>query len=219
MVQSRHQLWYSWQEDGPRFDTDHIGPPPIQPYHRPIAPPICLSLLLAVPDVSPGICNITLRREWALATGGFEERFRGSFEDMVFYSKLYLRGRILVIPDVLARYRRHADACTRRERGATHTAARLAFISWLDEHVSTFEAMDPGSLRALKAQLALAREAADQPPHPLKSRLVELANGVLMTALPMQVYLALIRLRRTSQERSAARRVAELMAAGLGDAA
>jgi glycosyltransferase involved in cell wall biosynthesis len=215
MVQSRYQLWYSWQEEGSRLDTDHIGPPSIQPYHRLVAPPICLSLLIAVPDVAPGICNITLRREWALATGGFEERFRGLFDDVVFYSKAYLRGRILVIPDVLARYRRHADSCTRRDRGATHLAARLAFLSWLDEHVRAFGATDPNLLQSLRTQLALAREAADQPPHRLKARLVTFTSDLLISALPVRAYLALVRLRRTRQERSAARRVAELMAAGL----
>jgi glycosyltransferase involved in cell wall biosynthesis len=218
VVQSRFQLWYSWQQRGPRLDVDHVSPS-IEPYQRVIAPPICLSLLLAVPEISPGLNNLTLRREWALRTCGFEDRFDGLFDDTVFFAKMYLRGRIQVIPDVLARYRRHADSCTRRNRGATHTAARLAFISWLDEHVSAFEGTDPGSLQALKAQLALAREAAGQPSRTLKHRLVAFTNGLMMTALPIRAYLALVRLRRTSRERSAARRVAELMAAGLGDGA
>ena len=211
MVQSRYQRWYSWQQEGPWLDSDHIGPS-IE-IHGVIAPPICLSLLLAVPAIAPGICNISLRREWVLAAGGFEERFRGLFEDAVFYAKVYLRGRILVIPDVLARYRRHDDACTRRDRGAAQVAARLEFISWLDEHLSVFEPVDPALLQTLRTQLAAERAATSRPLPSLQRRLSAFANDLLFAILPVPAYLALVRLRRTYEARSAARRLAEVIAA------
>ena len=78
------------------------------------------------------------------------------------------------MPDVLARYRRHADACTRRHRGATQRAARLEFISWLDEHVSAFEATDSHGLQRLRTQLALEREVG----RPVAARVAASPVGV-----------------------------------------
>jgi GT2 family glycosyltransferase len=212
MVQSRYEIWCSWQTEGPRLDEDHVGPS-MELYHRVIAPPICLALMLAVPAIAPGTCNVTLRRETALAAGGFEERFRGLFEDQAFYAKVYLYSRVIVIPAVLARYRRHAHACTRRHRGGEEALARLAFLNWLEEHLRGAEPDRRRVLELLSRQLTVEREALGRPLRRLRHRMLASANDVLLAILPVRAYLALVRLRRVYKERSAARRVTEVMVA------
>ena len=212
MVQSRYEIWYSWQQDGPRLDEDHIGPS-IELYDQIIAPPICLALMLAVPAIAPGTCNVTLRREAVRVAGGFEESFRGLFEDQVFFARAYLTCTVLVVPDVLARYRRHAEACTRRLRGIEEVAARLAFLQWLDEHVQAAGVDDRRVLQPLQAQLKDERETSGRLAQRLKHRLFPWANDLLLAIMPVRAYLALARLRRMREERSAARRAAEAMAA------
>jgi glycosyltransferase involved in cell wall biosynthesis len=211
MVQSRYEIWYSWQKNGPRLDDDHVGPS-IEPYDRILAPPLCLALMLAVPAIAPGTCNVTLRREAAQAAGGFEERFRGLFEDQVFFARVYLKSTILVIPDVLARYRRHADACTRRQRGDEEAAARLAFLRCLERDLDAATPMDSGALEPVRRWLASEREAVVRPARRLGHRLLPFANDLLLSALPARAYLGLVRLRRMREERLVSRRVAEVLA-------
>jgi glycosyltransferase involved in cell wall biosynthesis len=210
MVQSRYEIWYGWQQEGTPLDVDHVGPS-IDLYGHVIAPPVCLALMLAVPAISPGVCNVTLRREAALAAGGFEERFTGLFEDQVFFAKVYLSSAVVVIPDVLARYRRHAEACTRRYRGADAAAARLAFLNWLEAHVEQAGRDAAHLLEPLKSQLASERRTAARPGSGLRGRLLALVNDVLAAVLPARAYLALVRLRRERDGRSSAERTAQVL--------
>ena len=141
VVQSRYLKWYSWGEERNRIDEDHLGPSfPI--FDRAITPPLGLRLLLAAPSFTPGLYNITVRREAALEVGGFEDSFRGLGEDDAFFAKLYLEKATLIIQDCLVKYRRHPWSYTRRARNAgnpmagTADPAERAFLEWLRRYLT-----------------------------------------------------------------------------------
>ena len=43
--------------------------------------------------------------------GGFEEQFRGMFEDQVFLAKVFLKSHVFVTQECWDRYRQHPESC------------------------------------------------------------------------------------------------------------
>ena len=109
VVQSRHLVWFSWDDQSRPIDADHLAPS-IGIFDEVILPPICFFPMLASDALAPGTCSVTVRRATALSLGGFGEEFRGSFEDLVFVTKLYLDKRVVILNETLAKYRRHSDS-------------------------------------------------------------------------------------------------------------
>ena len=216
LVQSRYLIWYSWDEERKRIDEDHLGPSfPI--FDQGIAPPLALRLLLAAPSFSPGLFNVTVRREAALAVGGFEDCFRGLFEDHVFFAKLYLEKTVLVIRDCLVRYRRHRWSYTRRARTAGGAAAgtgnsdERVFLEWLCRYLVDRGVDDPAISQILRTEM---RRHAHSPPIGLlrlRSRALSDLRAALQALLPRPAYLALVRRRRQRSERAVNARLVSLL--------
>lgn len=82
MVCGPTQYWYSWtrnSEDTLRDSMREIGNL-VEP-NRLYQPPTLLGLLLQNKINAPATCGVLLRRELFEKIGGFEETFRGMFED------------------------------------------------------------------------------------------------------------------------------------------
>jgi len=103
----------------------------------------------------PGICSLLVRRDAATAVGGFDDRFRGVFEDQVFLSKITSRYRVLVTDDCTARYRQHPASCcaVASEKGeydpTLPNAARGRYLSWLKDYLAEAHVADAALLKAL----------------------------------------------------------------------
>jgi glycosyltransferase involved in cell wall biosynthesis len=217
MVQSRYLMWYSWDEEGERIDDDHLGPSfPI--FDRPIAPPLCLRLLLAAPSYTPGLFNVTMRRQAAIDVGGFEDSFPGLFEDNVIFAKLYLEKTTYIIPDCLVRYRRHAWSYTRLAKNAGDLTAGLgcpaerAYLEWLHEYLRDRGVDDPSLREALRALMV------GPPPSSFRTRLLGLRaralsalRAGLQALLPRPTYLSLVRRQRRRREQADHARLARLL--------
>ncbi|HUG62144.1 MAG TPA: glycosyltransferase family A protein [Methylomirabilota bacterium] len=154
LVYGRTLIWNNWGGGpaGPDFCYD-LGVEPDRTY----PPPVVFRVLLANKSQTPTTCNALMRRSLIDRIGGFEEDFRGMFEDQVFFAKALLAAPTHVSGNVWAKYRQHAAShSAQAERDGAVNEARVRFLTWLQRH-----ARDAGAsaedLRLIGAELFAAR--------------------------------------------------------------
>ena len=81
----------------------------------------------------PCICSVFMRTAVARAVGGFEEAFRGLYDDQAFHAKVALAYPVVAHDACVARYRQHPGSCCAdaRENEALQEAGRAQFLKWL----------------------------------------------------------------------------------------
>lgn len=105
MVYGRTQIWHSWEHGQPSAKDYFYGlGVPANAIHP---APSLLGNLIENKFQSPTTCNAMISRTAFDRVGGFEDRFRGMYEDQVFFSKLYLAFPTYVSDCCWARYRQH----------------------------------------------------------------------------------------------------------------
>src|ERR1044072_6756156 len=108
MVYGATQYWYSWTGSPADARRDFVPEPAVQPDTL-IKPPIPVSALWRNHIVTaPGRLA---RREIMQEVGGYEESFRGLFEDQVFHSKVCLKAPVFVSSKCWYKYRKHPGSC------------------------------------------------------------------------------------------------------------
>lgn len=156
--------WYSWAqargEAPPVKDQEDFAGRLDLPTDELIMPPVALRQFLVSRGGSlPGICSLIIRREAYEKIGGFEESFRGLYEDQVFLSKMTLNYPIVVIDDVLDQYRQHSESCCYRsqETGDYHPddyhPSRGIYLAWLEKYLARSGICDQTIDRAVRQQL------------------------------------------------------------------
>jgi glycosyltransferase involved in cell wall biosynthesis len=170
MVYGPIQWWYSWTgrpDDAGRDYVEWLGVSPDSVIPPPRLLPLFLRDRAAVPS------GILVRREAFERVGGFEDAFRGEYEDQVFCAKVCLTSGVYASSHCWYRYRQHPDsACVVGQRTGQSAAARLRFLEWLAAYVAEQRVQDRCVLRAVRAELRRAR-------HPrLYRRLDSLAGSV-----------------------------------------
>jgi glycosyltransferase involved in cell wall biosynthesis len=134
-------LWSSWSRDAPNRRSDgYIGDLITElglPADRPFDPPIvAIGFLESHGGNVPGICSLLVRTEALRAVGGFEDSFRTLYEDQVFFFKICLRYKVVVIDEVLDYYRQHAGStCSQLGGMAGDLKVRPVFLEWLQDHM------------------------------------------------------------------------------------
>jgi len=141
-------LWQSW--DG--TSTDSLQPigfdTPTQP-----APSALAGLYLRDGTVTPCPSGILVRRETFLRLGGFEQTFRGMYEDQAFCIKAALDASVVVTPHSTLLYRQHPDSCCSVSfRTGTHADARLRFLDWARAYVTARHPRERELLRLIRWQ-------------------------------------------------------------------
>ena len=172
------QWWYSWTgrpEDRERDYVERLGVPPDAVIQPPTLLPLFLRDKAAVPS------GVLARREIVERVGGFEDGFRGEYEDQVFCAKICLNAPVFASGQCWYRYRQHPDSCVLRGQrtGETH-AARLRFLNWLATYLSEQKVRERRVWRALELEFWRYR-------HPRAFRLLRRAehfvdqiNGLLV---------------------------------------
>lgn len=179
-VCGRAQWWYGWTGKPEDIQRDFLQQLDV-PLNTVVKAPELLILFLQNVWASP--CDVLARREIVEAVGGYEESFRGMFEDQVFHAKLCLRSDAFVSSECWYRYRQHPDACTAAHRGGEYRSTRLTFLNWMKEYLSDQSARNLEVWKVLHRQLWPYR-------HPLLYRLRRLAGLVkrsILRALPAPV--------------------------------
>jgi glycosyltransferase involved in cell wall biosynthesis len=146
------EWWYSWSsppQDGRRDFVLPLG----QPADKLIRPPALLVQFLKSEGHSPCMCSILVRREVLDRTGGFEDRFRGLYEDQAFCAKICLDTPVFASSECWCRYRQHsASASALTQRAGQHRSARLLFLTWLASYLSARGTTDREVWRALEQE-------------------------------------------------------------------
>jgi glycosyltransferase involved in cell wall biosynthesis len=136
MAYGRLQYWFSWNGDG--SSRDYVEPLGVSPDCL-LEPPGPLPLFLRDRAAVPS--GLMVRTAAAGAVGGFEDAFRGEYEDQVFLAKICLAYSVYAAGSCWYRYRQHprSSVAVGLRSGATD-AARLTFLRWLDDYLDTHRA-------------------------------------------------------------------------------
>jgi glycosyltransferase involved in cell wall biosynthesis len=133
------RYWYSWSgrpEDQAKDELMQVGGPRDRVCYPPELVPVLYPLGRGT---APSMNTLLVRKSMIERIGGFEDRFRGAFEDQAFLIKAYLWEQVYISS-------LHADDY-RRERPGSITATELAgkargeprglphyrFYSWLED--------------------------------------------------------------------------------------
>jgi glycosyltransferase involved in cell wall biosynthesis len=163
MVYGPTEWWYSWTGLPEDHARDFVHPLGVTPDTL-LRPPLLLIHLLRNEGASPCTCSILVRRQVVEQVGGFEEVFRGLYEDQAFCAKICLFSLVVASSQCWYRYRQHPDsACAVAERTGQARLARLPFLGWLRAYLSEHRVEDPELWRVFRQELWRSR-------HPLMHR-------------------------------------------------
>lgn len=157
MVYGPLQWWYSWSgraEDAGRDHVEQLGVPGDTLIEPPTLVPLFLQDRAAVPS------GLLVRREAIDRVGGFEEAFRGEYEDQVFCAKICLAAPVFAASRCWYRYRQHpgSSVAVGLRTGQTRHA-RALFLRWLARYL-TEQGIEQGAVwQALRSELRQARYA------------------------------------------------------------
>lgn len=143
--------WYSWTGNAEDIQHDFVQKLNV-PLNTLVKPPTLLLVFLQ--DEWASLCDILVKRELVEAQGGYEESFRGMYEDQVFHAKLCIASPVFVTNQCWYWYRQHPNACTSISHNIGQTyAARQTFLNWLEEYLIKQELQNTEIWKVLQKQL------------------------------------------------------------------
>lgn len=145
--------WYGWTGDPADVARDFF-PRLRVPDGTVLEPPRLLERLLTGNALVPCPVSLLVRTSVLRRIGGFEDEFKGMFEDQAFYAKLMLAERVLVVDRSWERYRQHADSmCAVADRAGATREAQRRYLEWLAEYLDAQSSHDEGVRYALRRAL------------------------------------------------------------------
>jgi glycosyltransferase involved in cell wall biosynthesis len=174
------QYWYGWTgrpEDTARDRPRRVG----FPSGSLVRPPTALARLLRDEARTPCTCGVVMRKEAVARAGGFEESFRGMYEDQVFFYKLFATSAVWIDAGCHDRYRQHPDSWCHRvqQAGEWHPSDRPSekrrlFLEWLETFAASHALATPEFRAELRRQLRPYR-------HPLQYRVAKVVERLRLT--------------------------------------
>lgn len=200
MIYGPTLYWYSWAEargERPPVEgqPDFAGYTGLPEHQLLPAPTVLREFLVTHGGVLPGICSLLIRRDAYERIGGFEEAFRGLYEDQVFLSKMTATEPVAVINEVLDYYRQHSESCCWRsiESGEYDPMdfhpARGVYLKWLRRFVQERGIGDPAIHQAVREQLRPYTVPFYQPAARFKRKIRTRLRAVYRRIVPKQVRL------------------------------
>jgi glycosyltransferase involved in cell wall biosynthesis len=217
MLYGRTQFWHSWTGNPEDFKADRYTDLGLEPNCL-VQPPELLTLFLKKEDSIASTCSILLRRSAYEQFGGFEENFRDMYEDMVFYTKLYLEAPVFVTDGCWDRYRQHSKGCNAiatkegRFSPTRPNKSRETFLIWIETYLSKQGYEGTEVWNVLQKELWPYRHPVayrlTRFPQSIKSRTRQLLGAVTRRTLPLST-------RRWLHERRKGRRTLPIMGWGI----
>jgi glycosyltransferase involved in cell wall biosynthesis len=171
MVFGLTRYWYSWLQGEDSLAADFIVDRGVS-HPVTIRPPEFVALFLRGRIIVPSASNTMIRREAFLGCGGFEESFRGMYEDQAFLVKLGLEHSVAAVPRHWDNYRQHPASMTARANELdAERHARITFLHWVRRHCRDKGIRSPDIWEAVNKETWLA-EAAPANVRPRTSRSV-----------------------------------------------
>jgi glycosyltransferase involved in cell wall biosynthesis len=190
MVFGHTRYWYSWQQNGVADFVVNRGVARNVTFHA----PGFVALFLRGKIIVPSASNTMMRREAFLACGGFEESFRGMYEDQAFLVKLGLDHAVAGAPRCWDSYRQHPDSMTARsnEEG-NENEARRAFLKWVGNYCTRRGIGAPEVREAVHKELWLAANPhSSQIMHRLKRTWLRFEEAVLPAGLRQRIWCKIV---------------------------
>lgn len=158
------KYWFSWSGRPEDSQRDYVPSLRVKT-HTLFEPPLLLVLFLQGKAEVPCTCSILVRRSIVAETGGFEESFRGMYEDQAFYAKICLSTPVLATDDCLAWYRQHTKSSnsTAIRIGLTQVL-RHSFLKWLEKYCQEKQVKDTMVWSVVRRQLWLYSSISQQLP-------------------------------------------------------
>ena len=145
------ERWHSWTGNAGNPQGDFI--PDLGLKHNFLYEPPALLVPLLRRTV-PVTSSFLVRRSAIAKTGGFEEAFRGLFDDQVFFIKLFAQVPVFVSGMCLERYRHHPDSCCRvAEKIGNIDSVRFDFLNWVEQYFSEHSEAGAEARKVLKREL------------------------------------------------------------------
>jgi glycosyltransferase involved in cell wall biosynthesis len=156
------KYWFSWTGRPEDSQRDYVPALRVRT-HTLFHPPLLLLLFIQGKAEVPCTCSILVRRSVVEMIKGFEETFRGMYEDQAFYAKICLCTPILATDDCLAWYRQHSKSnySTAIHSGQTHVL-RYRFLKWLEIYCRERDVRDKRVWKAVRRQLWLYKSSSHQ---------------------------------------------------------
>jgi glycosyltransferase involved in cell wall biosynthesis len=152
LVCGAQRFWYSWDHAATYADrtvlTGGVADRRLDP------PEAALTLRPLGREVSAAV-DLLVRRSAFDAVGGFEDRFRGIFEDQAFLTKIYLRYPIYISSQPWLLYRQHSASCLQLSLRKDYWRLKGDFLDWLEE--------DAGRLADSRVSAAVRRARRELP--------------------------------------------------------
>jgi glycosyltransferase involved in cell wall biosynthesis/SAM-dependent methyltransferase len=159
------QYWYGWTGDPEDLQRDFVPDLGIKTETVYDPPALLLALYPLGQATAPSMSNLLVRREFLQHVGGFEEEFRGLYEDQAFLVKAYLNGAIYVSGEWWDKYRIHPESCLSTGTEAGHyQTVRQRFLTWFESYLRGQAITDPVIWSALKKAVEI-RSAPQETTH------------------------------------------------------
>jgi glycosyltransferase involved in cell wall biosynthesis len=180
MLYGRTQKWFGWTGDPADIQKDALTQLAVAPETL-VQPPLLLIRFLQNEHIYPCTCSMLVRREAFEKIGMFEEAFRDAYEDMVFHSKVFLKGSVYVSGKCWDRYRRHPDNSWKRAVKAglydplNPNPLRREYLTWVEGYLADQGITEGEVWRTLQKELWPYH-------HPMLYRLSKSARRLAMGA-------------------------------------
>jgi glycosyltransferase involved in cell wall biosynthesis len=126
--------WFSWTGKPEDMKRDFIAA--LNVGAQTIVEPPLLLVRLLNKDTTTTTPSL-IRMKTVLESGGFDEKFRGLYEDQAFFAKVSSRMPVYVADQGWYKWRRHsASSCSEAVRDGRYRAARSKFLSWLQDYLT-----------------------------------------------------------------------------------
>ncbi|HLT20208.1 MAG TPA: glycosyltransferase [Thermomicrobiales bacterium] len=190
LIHGATEYWFSWTGAPDDLYADYVdfyaGADGIDHLYP---PPELLIRFLSDSMSLPGMGSVVVRRELLEDIGGFDERFRGLYEDQVFLSKAALAAPAYVSHELWARYRQHGGSACRNADTRRERQMREAYLRWLIAYLRKHKIEDERLWQLLRerwsdlqhphrARLKLLRKPG-RAKHAARRRLETVAGAVL----------------------------------------
>lgn len=130
--------WRSWDDQSSEGDILHLVAEQLATDEIHDPPKLFQAVYGSWPWRVPAMGGVFIRSTALTSIGGFEDDFRGLYEDQVFYAKIGLELPVVVDPRPYFLYRRHGQSETGRASTSLDTQpAFTSFVTWLAAYTAT----------------------------------------------------------------------------------
>ncbi|MDQ6890481.1 MAG: glycosyltransferase family 2 protein, partial [Bacteroidota bacterium] len=134
MICEATEYWYNWNNAEYGNTVIAIGASQDTVYS---APQLMLTLYPLGDGAAPCMCGVIIKKNVLEKYGGFDDSFKGMYEDQVFLSKIYLNENIFISSACNNRYRQRPDSLIGKSfDNGNYYNVRKRFLVWLKKYIS-----------------------------------------------------------------------------------